>query len=88
MYFKGKPILQRYYPKPPRVKVIRERVRMRYKGKMIELKENPRTGYCSICNWEGLTHIHHFAEYHDDDPLKDTIELCPSCHAKQHKVKP
>lgn len=23
-------------------------------------------------------------KYHDDDPLKDTVELCASCHGKQH----
>lgn len=25
----------------------------------------------------------HQIKYHDDDLLKDTIELCPSCHIKK-----
>jgi hypothetical protein len=27
------------------------------------------------------THRHHYS-YHDEDPLKDTIEVCPKCHGK------
>lgn len=52
---------------------------MKFKDKMLFLKSNPRTGTCSRCGKTGMTHIHHIA-YHDDDPLKDTIELCLSCH--------
>jgi len=52
--------------------------------KQIPLKVNPRKGICQICGKVGKTNIHHFAEYHDDDPLKDTIELCVPCHNKQH----
>jgi len=62
----------------------------------IYLKENPRKGVCSWChkkkgdeytNTEGKiarikqTLIHHI-KYHED-PLKDTIELCNSCHTKE-----
>jgi hypothetical protein len=60
---------------------------MRFKGKQISLKENPRIGYCSLCRNNihngsaKITHIHHI-NYHDHDPLKDTIEVCASCHAK------
>ena len=25
----------------------------------------------------------HHIKYHDDDPLKDTVELCVSCHNKE-----
>ncbi len=56
--------------------------RLKFKNKMIHVKDNPRTGFCSLCNYTGVTHIHHIV-YHDDDPLKDTIELCPSCHRKE-----
>ena len=56
--------------------------RILFKGKRILLKEKPRTGICSWCNKKGLTDIHHI-EYHDNNPLKDTIELCKSCHAKE-----
>jgi hypothetical protein len=67
-----------------------------FKGKSIFLKENPRKGVCSWCGRKNgeyflnanlkpsitLTHMHHI-EYHDDDPLKDTLELCASCHSKE-----
>ena len=56
--------------------------RITYKGMRIQLKFNPRTGKCKWCGREGKTEIHHI-EYHDDDPLKDTIELCKSCHGKE-----
>lgn len=57
-----------------------------YKDKKILLKFNPRKGVCTICGArKGIecrtTHIHH-KEYHDDDMLKDTIEVCASCHNK------
>jgi hypothetical protein len=51
-----------------------------FKHKTIYLQSNPRDGICSQCGKTGITHIHH-TEYHDDDPLRDTIELCRSCHA-------
>lgn len=59
-----------------------------FKGKSIHLKENPRKGVCSKCHrkvGQGIkrTNMHHL-QYHDDDPLKDTIELCVSCHVKIH----
>jgi hypothetical protein len=53
-----------------------------FKDKRINVGVNPRTGKCSWCDFVGITQIHH-KEYHDDDPLKDTIELCPSCHMKE-----
>ena len=72
-------------------------MRIWFKNRGIRLKENPRKGVCSICgkkvgdefiNYSGKvvrikkTHIHHI-NYHDDDPLKDTIEVCPQCHMKE-----
>lgn len=71
--------------------------RVRFKLQQINLKHNPRTGQCQLCNkkigdeyinWYGKVaivkkiDIHHI-EYHDDDPLKDIIELCMSCHSKE-----
>jgi len=52
-------------------------------GKQIILKENPRKGICSLCGKQGRTGMHHL-QYHKDDPLKDTVELCVPCHNKQH----
>jgi hypothetical protein len=58
-----------------------------YKGKTIQLDFEPRKGICSDCGIrDEHTHLHHI-NYHDDDPLKDTIELCRFCHAKQHRKK-
>jgi len=45
---------------------------------------NPRTGVCSECGRTNCkTDIHHI-QYHDYDPLRDTIELCVGCHNKTH----
>ena len=64
----------------------RRKINPRGKGQ-IRLKENPRKGICSWCGAiVGIsckrTCMHHF-QYHDD-PLKDTIELCNSCHKREH----
>jgi len=61
--------------------------RMKFIDKQITLKENPRIGICSwCCAVVGVnckrTGIHHIA-YHSDNPLKDAIELCASCHGKE-----
>ena len=57
-----------------------KRIRLWFKDKSLLLKENPRIGRCMWCGRNGLTQIHHI-KYHKDDPLKDIVELCPSCHA-------
>jgi hypothetical protein len=71
--------------------------RLRFKDKQYLLKENPRKGICQSCgkkigdqynNCKGEiaiikeTHIHHI-QYHPDNILKDTIELCVPCHRKK-----
>jgi len=61
--------------------------RIVFKGKRISIKKNPRIGVCNWCRAVvGIdckqTQMHH-VEYHDDDVLKDTIELCVSCHGKE-----
>jgi hypothetical protein len=54
--------------------------RMWFKAKQILLKDNPRIGVCFNCGREcKRTEIHH-VRYHDNDPLKDTFELCVHCH--------
>lgn len=61
--------------------------RILFKQKRIILDEDPRKGICKMCGKKGLTHMHHY-KYDDKDPLKYTIELCPSCHAKEgYKLK-
>jgi len=57
--------------------------RFRFKDKRIIAKEPVRNGICQNCGKVGgKTDIHHII-YHDDDPLKDIIELCASCHGIQ-----
>lgn len=63
--------------------------RISFKGRDRMIKINPRTGYCSNCSNNVYdksckrTAIHHI-KYHDHDILKDIIELCISCHMKEH----
>ena len=63
--------------------------RIKFKNKRIKLKFNPRIGICSKCNKSiqkneiKQTQIHH-TEYDDINPLANTIELCVSCHRKEH----
>jgi hypothetical protein len=69
---------------------------MKFNDKIVLLEENPRKGFCKICgngigdeyiNYKGQmaltkqTHIHHI-HYDEYDYLKDTMELCASCHRK------
>ena len=71
--------------------------RIKFKGKIIFYKEIVRTGQCQRCfrkigdefinNRKQIakvkkTSMHHI-NYHDDDILKDVIELCNHCHGKE-----
>jgi hypothetical protein len=67
-----------------------------FRKHIVYFKEQPRKGVCELCgakkgdryvsargrNSIMTTDIHHM-EYHEDDPLKDTVELCDSCHLKE-----
>ena len=58
-----------------------------FKTKSIAIDYIPKIGVCNWCRAvypfdTKLTHIHH-ESYHEDDPMKDTIELCVSCHRKE-----
>ncbi len=63
---------------------------VRFKNDIIWIKgRNPRVGKCSLCdrttksNEIKITHLHHII-YDVSNPLAHTIELCVSCHRKQH----
>jgi hypothetical protein len=67
-----------------------------FRKKPVYFKVQPRKGICELCgakkgdrfisargrNSIVTTDIHHM-EYHEDEPLRDTIELCDSCHLKE-----
>jgi hypothetical protein len=70
--------------------------RIRFKTKRIHMKTDFRTHQCQLCrNKIGDEYINskgkkaytkkidiHHIQYHEDEPLKDTIEICRSCHSK------
>ena len=66
-----------------------KRLTINFLGTIIEIPEDARTGKCSLCGKsypEDLIRqpsIHHI-EYDPENPLANTVELCNSCHAKQH----
>jgi hypothetical protein len=63
--------------------------RIKFKGKVIYLKINPRINICSICGksypkeLKQQTSLHHI-KYDFNNILSHTIELCNSCHHKLH----
>lgn len=72
-----------------------------FKGKSIRYDYELHKKVCIICgkkpsdeyiNYKGekgiieLTHLHHI-EYHEDDPLKDAIEICVSCHHRKSIIE-
>jgi hypothetical protein len=66
---------------------IRKAKELYFKTKAVRITYTPRIGVCNWCRAvipfdTKSTHMHHEA-YHDDDPVKDAIELCVSCHRKE-----
>jgi len=68
---------------------FKNRFRFKYKGKIIHLDHDPRNDVCNWCRAVApfdtpYTQRHHDERRYDDsDPLKNTIELCDSCHARE-----
>jgi len=65
-----------------RVKVNNQR-RVRFQTKRVYVKDQPRTGICSLCRAQERTVLHHI-QYDERDVLAYTVELCQSCHSKTH----
>lgn len=44
-------------------------------------------GICQMCGGDG-SEVHHFNYYRlgDEDPYKDLVLLCPSCHRLVHRL--
>jgi len=74
---------------------------MVFKDTRVRLKDGPRKGKCLKCgkgigdeyiNAHGKvavikkTNMHH-EQYHNDNVLKDAIEVCVSCHSKESWIK-
>ena len=62
--------------------------RFLFRDKQFRANKNPRIGVCNwcraVCPFDcKKTDLHHVT-YHEEDPLKDTIEICNSCHKKFH----
>lgn len=63
-----------------------------FKERKVFTSQLTRTGRCSWCTnnvFDGstnATHLHHI-RYHDDDPMRDTIEICNPCHGKLHSMR-
>ena len=82
----------------PKWSPIHHANRLTFKDKRPYTKAPPRKGVCEWCHkkigdpyiaWRGKTKIlnvtvMHHVQYHPEDPLKDTIELCQSCHKAEH----
>lgn len=56
---------------------------IKFKGKSIHTDHIVRKGSCQNCGKTGLTNMHH-TQYDSNNPLAHTIELCISCHNKEH----
>lgn len=72
--------------KNPRFHPLKNPLRMHFKSKSIQMESNPRVGVCNLCRNVApfdckKTEIHH-EQYHAESPLRDTIEVCSSCHIK------
>lgn len=71
-------------PKSNRKKIL-------FKGGQVWIGYNPRSGICSKCKRSvhkgeiKKTNLHH-TQYDENNPLAHTIELCVSCHIKEHNI--
>jgi hypothetical protein len=74
--------------KNPNTSLQRYKV-IQYKQKKIRFKSDIRCGVCNLCRAvEKIdvysTQRHHDNDiYYDDDPLKNTLEICVNCHCRE-----
>ena len=58
--------------------------RLTFEDKVLHVKENPRIGVCNMCRavfpFDCVKTDMHHEKYNKNNPLKDTLELCPNCH--------
>jgi hypothetical protein len=68
---------------------LHAKFRIKYKNRYVYLKYNPRIGVCNWCRGvapfdTAYTELHHDERrYDDNNPLRNTIELCKSCHQRE-----
>lgn len=75
---------------------ITNKLRIRFLSKQLYIEQNPKIGVCNWCRavkgqintqLDKLckqTHMNH-ESYHENNILKDTIEVCSSCHRRYHE---
>lgn len=87
----------RKHPKTPEQNQYWNSFRVKFKDKILRAKEPIIRDKCDWCgnkkgdqyiNCKGeiatVKYIHkHHLKYHEDEPTKDTINLCASCHMKE-----
>lgn len=54
-------------------------------GYFATYRKNVKSGVCSICGEEGKTELHHKDRNPKNYSTENVIELCVSCHKRQHK---
>jgi hypothetical protein len=70
-------------------RAINNHRRIKFAGRLIFVDHNPRIGVCNWCRAVmpfdcKKTHIHHDENKYDStNPLRNTIEICPTCHTKE-----
>jgi hypothetical protein len=80
---------KKYYSnarKNPELVAMHNKRSLRFDGRTIHLKTDPRIGICNLCRAvrgfdTKITQMHH--EYYDaKNPLAGTLEVCVECHQK------
>ncbi|HDY86530.1 MAG TPA: hypothetical protein ENH82_00260 [bacterium] len=66
--------------------------RIKFKGNHVLLKENNKIGVCSKCeksvsNDDIPYTVWHHLKYDDERPEDHVVELCMSCHRKEHVIE-
>lgn len=62
---------------------------IKFKGRRLYIRFDPKIGVCNLCRAvipfdSPMTNIHHDQGiYYENDPLKNTIEICVGCHTKE-----
>lgn len=67
----------------PKWENLNRKTMIYFKQKQIRLGYSPHKHICELCGKKRATNLHHL-QYDEKEPLAYTVELCLSCHAKEH----